>query len=87
MYGRVAHVTIARAHAPHGDIDAQGPDRFNAIINPPQSAILAVGRQRDCVVARCQGGAHARIHPAAEQNHRALGWPRHDPIITMETIL
>jgi pyruvate dehydrogenase E2 component (dihydrolipoamide acetyltransferase) len=27
-----------------------GPDRFNAIINPPQSAILAVGRQRDCVV-------------------------------------
>jgi len=29
-----------------------GPDRFNALINPPQSAILAVGRERDCVVAR-----------------------------------
>ena len=29
-----------------------GPDRFNALLNPPQSAILAVGRQRDCVVAR-----------------------------------
>lgn len=28
-----------------------GPDRFTAMINPPQSAILAVGRQRDCVVA------------------------------------
>jgi pyruvate dehydrogenase E2 component (dihydrolipoamide acetyltransferase) len=29
-----------------------GPDRFNALISPPQSAILAVGRERDCVVAR-----------------------------------
>jgi pyruvate dehydrogenase E2 component (dihydrolipoamide acetyltransferase) len=34
------------------NLGAQGPDRFTAIINPPQSAILAVGRQRDCVVAR-----------------------------------
>jgi pyruvate dehydrogenase E2 component (dihydrolipoamide acetyltransferase) len=33
------------------NLGAQGPDRFTAIINPPQSAILAVGRQRDCVVA------------------------------------
>jgi pyruvate dehydrogenase E2 component (dihydrolipoamide acetyltransferase) len=33
------------------NLGAHGPDRFNAIINPPQSAILAVGRQRDCVVA------------------------------------
>ena len=33
------------------NLGAGGPDRFNAIINPPQSAILAVGRQRDCVVA------------------------------------
>jgi pyruvate dehydrogenase E2 component (dihydrolipoamide acetyltransferase) len=32
------------------NLGARGPDRFNAIINPPQSAILAVGRQRDCVV-------------------------------------
>jgi len=29
-----------------------GVREFSAIINPPQSAILAVGRQRDCVVAR-----------------------------------
>jgi pyruvate dehydrogenase E2 component (dihydrolipoamide acetyltransferase) len=36
-----------------------GPDRFNALINPPQSAILAVGRQRDCVVAR-SGSIHVR---------------------------
>jgi pyruvate dehydrogenase E2 component (dihydrolipoamide acetyltransferase) len=36
-----------------------GPDRFNALLNPPQSAILAVGRQRDCVVAR-DGSIHVR---------------------------
>jgi pyruvate dehydrogenase E2 component (dihydrolipoamide acetyltransferase) len=34
------------------NLGAQGPDRFTAIINPPQSAILAVGRQRDCAVVR-----------------------------------
>jgi pyruvate dehydrogenase E2 component (dihydrolipoamide acetyltransferase) len=34
------------------NLGAEGPDRFTAIINPPQSAILAVGRRRDGVVAR-----------------------------------
>jgi pyruvate dehydrogenase E2 component (dihydrolipoamide acetyltransferase) len=34
------------------NLGAAGPERFTALINPPQSAILAVGRQRDCVVAR-----------------------------------
>jgi pyruvate dehydrogenase E2 component (dihydrolipoamide acetyltransferase) len=33
------------------NLGSRGPDRFTAMINPPQSAILAVGRQRDCVVA------------------------------------
>jgi pyruvate dehydrogenase E2 component (dihydrolipoamide acetyltransferase) len=33
------------------NLGARGPDRFTAIISPPQSAILAVGRRRDCVVA------------------------------------
>jgi pyruvate dehydrogenase E2 component (dihydrolipoamide acetyltransferase) len=33
------------------NLGPDGPDRFNALINPPESAILAVGRQRDCVVA------------------------------------
>ena len=41
------------------NLGARGPDRFNALINPPQSAILAVGRQRDCVVA-LNGGIHVR---------------------------
>ncbi|MGC1524386.1 MAG: 2-oxo acid dehydrogenase subunit E2, partial [Steroidobacteraceae bacterium] len=34
------------------NLGAEGPDRFTAIINPPQSAILAVGRGRDCVVVK-----------------------------------
>jgi pyruvate dehydrogenase E2 component (dihydrolipoamide acetyltransferase) len=34
------------------NLGADGPDRFTAIINPRQSAILAVGRRRDGVVAR-----------------------------------
>jgi pyruvate dehydrogenase E2 component (dihydrolipoamide acetyltransferase) len=34
------------------NLGAEGPDRFTAIINPPQSAILAVGRRRECVVVK-----------------------------------
>ncbi len=41
------------------NLGTRGPDRFTAIISPPQSAILAVGRQRDCVVA-LSGGIHVR---------------------------
>ena len=41
------------------NLGARGPDRFNALINPPQSAILAVGRQQDRVVA-LQGGIEVR---------------------------
>jgi pyruvate dehydrogenase E2 component (dihydrolipoamide acetyltransferase) len=41
------------------NLGARGPDRFTALVNPPQSAILAVGRQRDCVVAG-RDGVHVR---------------------------
>jgi len=41
------------------NLGARGPDRFNALINPPQSAILAVGRRADRVVA-LNGGVHVR---------------------------
>jgi pyruvate dehydrogenase E2 component (dihydrolipoamide acetyltransferase) len=41
------------------NLGARGPDRFNAVINPPQSAVLAVGRERDCVVA-VNGSIHVR---------------------------
>jgi pyruvate dehydrogenase E2 component (dihydrolipoamide acetyltransferase) len=41
------------------NLGARGPDRFNALINPPQSAILAVGRARDIAMA-VNGGVHIR---------------------------
>jgi pyruvate dehydrogenase E2 component (dihydrolipoamide acetyltransferase) len=41
------------------NLGARGPDRFNALINPPQSAILAVGRRQDRVVA-LNGGIRVR---------------------------
>jgi pyruvate dehydrogenase E2 component (dihydrolipoamide acetyltransferase) len=41
------------------NLGARGPDRFTALINPPQSAILAVGRKRECVVAN-RGQIHVK---------------------------
>lgn len=45
------------------NLGARGPDRFTALVNPPQSAILAVGRQRDCVVP---GPGGIRVRPMSE---------------------
>ncbi|MGH9523922.1 MAG: dihydrolipoamide acetyltransferase family protein [Terriglobales bacterium] len=45
------------------NLGARGPDRFTALVNPPQSAILAVGRQRDCVVAGSDG---IHVRPMSE---------------------
>jgi pyruvate/2-oxoglutarate dehydrogenase complex dihydrolipoamide acyltransferase (E2) component len=52
LQGRLKREELEGATFSVSNLGAGGPDRFNAIINPPQSAILAVGRQRDCVVAR-----------------------------------
>jgi pyruvate dehydrogenase E2 component (dihydrolipoamide acetyltransferase) len=52
LRGRLKREEVDGATISISNLGAQGPDRFTAIINPPQSAILAVGRQRDCVVAR-----------------------------------
>jgi pyruvate dehydrogenase E2 component (dihydrolipoamide acetyltransferase) len=52
LKGRLKHEEVEGATFSISNLGADGPDRFTAIINPPQSAILAVGRQRDCVVAR-----------------------------------
>ncbi len=41
------------------NLGAKGPDRFTAMINPPHSAILAVGRQREAPVV-INGGLHIR---------------------------
>ena len=52
LKGRLKREEIEGATFSISNLGADGPDRFTAIINPPQSAILAVGRRRDCVVAR-----------------------------------
>jgi pyruvate dehydrogenase E2 component (dihydrolipoamide acetyltransferase) len=52
LKGRLKRGEVDGATFSISNLGADGPDRFTAIINPPQSAILAVGRQRDCVVAR-----------------------------------
>jgi pyruvate dehydrogenase E2 component (dihydrolipoamide acetyltransferase) len=52
LKGRLKREEVEGATFSISNLGAAGPDRFTAIINPPQSAILAVGRQRDCVAAR-----------------------------------
>jgi pyruvate dehydrogenase E2 component (dihydrolipoamide acetyltransferase) len=52
LNGRLKREEVDGATISVSNLGANGPDRFTAIINPPQSAILAVGRQRDCVAAR-----------------------------------
>jgi pyruvate dehydrogenase E2 component (dihydrolipoamide acetyltransferase) len=52
LKGRLKREEVEGATISISNLGAKGPDRFTAIINPPQSAILAVGRERDCVVAR-----------------------------------
>jgi pyruvate dehydrogenase E2 component (dihydrolipoamide acetyltransferase) len=51
LKGRLKQSELEGATFSLSNLGGRGPDRFTAIINPPQSAILAVGRQRDCVVA------------------------------------
>jgi pyruvate dehydrogenase E2 component (dihydrolipoyllysine-residue acetyltransferase) len=52
LKGRLKREEVEGATFSISNLGADGPDRFTAIISPPQSAILAVGRRRDCVVAR-----------------------------------
>jgi pyruvate dehydrogenase E2 component (dihydrolipoamide acetyltransferase) len=59
LQGRLKREELEGATFSVSNLGRGGPDRFNAIINPPQSAILAVGRRRDCVVAR-NGSIHVR---------------------------
>lgn len=51
LAGRLRREELEGATFSISNLGADGPDRFTAMINPPQSAILAVGRQRNCVVA------------------------------------
>jgi pyruvate dehydrogenase E2 component (dihydrolipoamide acetyltransferase) len=59
LKGRLKREELEGATFSVSNLGKGGPDRFNAVINPPQSAILAVGRRRDCVVAR-SGSIHVR---------------------------
>jgi pyruvate dehydrogenase E2 component (dihydrolipoamide acetyltransferase) len=59
LAGRLKREELDGATFSISNLGARGPDRFSAIINPPQSAILAVGRQRDCAVVR-DGAVHVR---------------------------
>lgn len=57
--GRLKRAELEGATISLSNLGSRGPDRFTALISPPQSAILAVGRQRDCVVA-IDGDIHVR---------------------------
>ena len=63
LRGRLRREELDGATFSISNLGRNGPDRFTAMINPPQSAILAVGRQRDCVVA--QGGKPV-VRPQSE---------------------
>lgn len=63
LAGRLSRLEAEGATFSISNLGARGPDRFTAIINPPQSAILAVGRQRDCVVA---GAGAVSIRPMSQ---------------------
>jgi len=53
--GRLSAADSAPASISLSNLGKSGVDRFEAIINPGQSSILAVGREQECVIAR--GGA------------------------------
>jgi len=63
LQGRLKREELDGATISISNLGARGPDRFTAIINPPQSAILAVGRQRNCVVARNES---VEVRPLSE---------------------
>lgn len=50
--GKLPVDTLVGAVFTVSNLGQQGVDRFTAIVNPPEAAILAVGRIRDLVVAR-----------------------------------
>lgn len=71
LKGRLRRDELEGATISISNLGANGPDRFMAMINPPQSAILAVGRQRDCVVAGGDGiGVRAQSALTLTVDHR-----------------
>ena len=52
LAGRLKRDELDGATISLSNLGAHGPDRFTALVNPPQSAILAVGRQRQRLMLR-----------------------------------
>lgn len=50
LHGRLRQDELEGATISISNLGTRGPDRFTALVDPPQSAILAVGRQQDRVV-------------------------------------
>jgi pyruvate dehydrogenase E2 component (dihydrolipoamide acetyltransferase) len=63
LQGKLKREELEGATFSVSNLGAGGPDRFNALINPPQSAILAVGRRRDCAVVR---DGRVQVRPLSE---------------------
>jgi pyruvate dehydrogenase E2 component (dihydrolipoamide acetyltransferase) len=63
LRGRLKREELEGATLSISNLGADGPNRFSALINPPQSAILAVGRQRDCAVP---GNGRIEVRPMCE---------------------
>jgi pyruvate dehydrogenase E2 component (dihydrolipoamide acetyltransferase) len=59
LRGKLKREDLEGATFSLSNLGATGPDRFSAMISPPQSAILAVGRQRDRLIV-LNGGLHVR---------------------------
>ena len=57
--GRLRHEELSGATFSLSNLGPTGPDRFSALLNPPQSAILAVGRERNTVLV-IDDGIHVR---------------------------
>lgn len=71
--GRLLQADYAPVSFSLSNIGKSGADRFEAIINPGQSAILAVGRQHERVIARSGGIAVAAgVNLTLTADHRLI---------------
>jgi pyruvate dehydrogenase E2 component (dihydrolipoamide acetyltransferase) len=71
--GRLLQADYAPVSFSLSNIGKRGADRFEAIIYPGQSSILAVGRQHDRVIARSGGIAVARgVNLTLTVDHRLI---------------
>ena len=71
--GRLLQADLAPVSFSLSNIGRSGADRFEAIIYPGQSGILAVGRQHERVIARAGGIAVAKgVNLTLSLDHRLI---------------